>query len=1261
MERKKKKQQQQGGESGGGGGRGAKSRGGGGSGGSKRVVIAWEDAMHDSDDDVKSAQVVRSSVAVAAVKPQSDNTVKKTKSAKQKTGKVNSRAEVAEDAGENDAQNVKKEKKKKAKQEKQQQQKKKPDLKISELELKQREEKKKQKEKKKLAKQEKQAKKKADIDDDGHIDDDVAFDSDDIADDDDNEDAESNSDSGGDFDGLSLSDAHGFVMIDLENDMDELALVADMASGGGSSSALLHFVKSEIKKSKKDKKKKKQDKALATTTDPGKKPAKTGGKQEKSKKEKKSSAGKEVASRTDSFALIDRDEDDDISSAIQDLQLHKSKKDKKDKKKLKSKSVVVVDVVSTSAKAGKNAESVTIREEVNSVNVAAAADAEEKVSVKKAAKQAKNEAKLLQEATLKSERRKERGRKAKGDNATQDFDDRSFDKKKTTGTPVYVEYVEHESVLKGLENGTYFQGRLRVNSRYRMDGYVTVDGISMDILVKGMEDRNRAFDGDLVAIELLPDAEWKPLKTEKEKEGEESKPLVKPTSSSAPIDTNKLHSLWLPSIESAKCFVEHQEGEEKQVGNDNSVKTKFAVIKEKIAAFQLRPTGKVVYILAQGNTQGFIGSLEPKTKPKDADTPLSSEDSYAYFNAQDERLPRRIQIPRLQLPDEFVSHPLTYSKTMLCFCRIKSWSTKYKSPMGEFVKTLGEYTGIESGISAILMRHGLLSHTLDFDSEILDELDAKYGVSGEKWTIPDEEVQKRRDFRHFQIFSIDPYNARDLDDALHIRALNSERTKFEIGVHIADVTHFIEPGLLLDKEAQDRATSVYLVNRVLPMLPRVLCEKLCSLQPQVDRLAFSVVWQMNADGTLVDGCEPWFGKSIIRSCCKLDYGSAQRMLDGSINNDNVELWEEDRRPIVGENAQITNASVIQSVKDLWAVGKRRRESRFDTGAISLNNVKIVFTLDDKGNPTTFGSYQLKDSNRLVEEYMLLANYLVAQQLLRAHGPLAFVRNHAPPITIAMEQTLEQLQENKMELDGTTTKSLSESLEQVRVKHGETAYVIAQALIIKPMKPAEYMVAGNGDSPEAWRHYALNIPYYTHFTSPIRRYADVVVHRLLQESLTCGDSLPVDDPTRDVSGLLQAFTAVSQNCNDKKTTAKHAETECDLVFLCAYVKHHGAVEVTGVVMSTGPQSFTVYIMELGLEERIFLKNANLTGTYDEKTSNLAIRLRESKPKQGDKTSTAGNGTSKPIQLSFMKKLRLRMFATEKMPLKLEFTVLGEQST
>ncbi|CAI5732332.1 unnamed protein product [Peronospora destructor] len=611
---------------------------------------------------------------------------------------------------------------------------------------------------------------------------------------------------------------------------------------------------------------------------------------------------------------------------------------------------------------------------------------------------------------------------------------------------------------------------------------------------------------------------------------------------------------------------------------------------------------------------------------------------------------------------------------MLCFCRIKAWPTKHQSPTGEFVKTVGEYTGIETGISAVLSKHGLQTHTLDFDSSILNKLNEKYGMSGEKWEIPEEEFQKRRDFRETQIFSIDPYNARDLDDALHIRALNDTRTKFEIGVHIADVAHFIEHNSLLDLEARSRGTSVYLVNRVLPMLPRILCEKLCSLQPQVDRLAFSVLWQMNLDGTLVEGVEPWFGKSIIRSCCKLDYGSAQKMLDGSITGENVDEWEEDRRPIPGANPTITNVTVVQSVKDLWSIGENRRTMRFETGAMSLNDVKLVFSLDAKGNPIRYGSYELKNSNRLVEEYMLLANYLVAQQLLRAHGPLAFLRHHPPPVSRSMDQILEKLDKSDMKLDGRSTKQLTESLEQIRRVCGETTFVVVQALIIKPMKPAEYMVAGNGVSPDSWRHYALNIPYYTHFTSPIRRYADVVVHRLIQESLVGVLSSNNDTSASAVTeSRMVELTSVAQNCNEKAMTAKNAEKECDNIFLCAFVQHHGDIEVTGVVVSMGQKSFTVYILELGLEQRLFLQEKCLTGSWNEKTLQLSIRLpaprkiidaKEDLLESGNQDAVDKKVTrtvsSELIKLSFMKHLRLHMSTTKKMPLALTFSVIGEKS-
>ncbi|DAZ94954.1 TPA: hypothetical protein N0F65_000333 [Lagenidium giganteum] len=869
---------------------------------------------------------------------------------------------------------------------------------------------------------------------------------------------------------------------------------------------------------------------------------------------------------------------------------------------------------------------------------------------------------------------------------TADDSNNSRSKRSNREAVTYEEYLSQELTMQKLEEGKLFQGKLRVNPQYRNNGWVTVDGVSADILIEGMSHRNRAMDNDLVAVELLPESEWKQLNAEDDRAEVKLRPNLSPTASA---DTQVLTSLWRPNVNAEKCFIKKQASHD-STSSSNPLKSASSVVNQAILTKKLRPVGKVVFVLASGNEHGFVGQLEPKTRVTSMDEPLPPQDDYAYFNAQDLRLPRRIRIPRLQLPDEFVQRPLAYSLQMMCFCRIKTWSTGHNAPKGEFIKTLGEYTGIESGISAILMQFGLTSHAIDFSSLILDELDAKYGVSGDQWEISAEEIAKRRDFRKYQIFSIDPYNARDLDDALHVRALDPEGKAFEIGVHIADVTHFMEEGSLLDKEAQERATSVYFVNRVLPMLPRVLCEKLCSLQPRVDRLAFSVVWQMNSDGTLVENTTPWYGKSIIRSCCKLDYGSAQMMLDGHITADNIAKWEVDRRP-TGENPDITCSTVIEAVRNLWKIGKERRAMRFATGAISLNDVKITFKLDANGNPDQFGTYEQKDSNHLVEEYMLLANYLVAQRLLQFHGPLAFIRHHPPPVDNSLQQALALLSENHVDIDGSSAKSLSDTLEKTHELHGDTMYTVAQALLIKPMKPAEYMVAGNGHSPEAWRHYALNIPYYTHFTSPIRRYADVVVHRLLQESvILTEEEAEMDDETR--SKRLQEFSNVASNCNEKKMTAKKSEKACDLLFLCAYVKHKGEVVVRGAVIGFGKQSFTVHLMDLGIEHRVFVKDLKgSTAEWNEATKQLTLRMsvkkRKSKGRKKAVSSTAededevaavltqdddGGGeeqtmptaneqadnASVRIPLTFAKMLAFRLKVTQKMPMELVYQLVGE---
>eukprot|EP01035_Chromulina_nebulosa_P017433 gene17433-22985_t len=220
-----------------------------------------------------------------------------------------------------------------------------------------------------------------------------------------------------------------------------------------------------------------------------------------------------------------------------------------------------------------------------------------------------------------------------------------------------------------------------------------------------------------------------------------------------------------------------------------------------------------------------------------------------------------------------------------------------------------------------------------------------------EWQIPLDEINKRKDLRDYRIFTIDPPTAKDLDDAVHIQEL-ADGT-YSVGVHIADVSYFLEEDTALDLEARNRATSVYLVQKVIPMLPPILCEQLCSLNPNVDRLAFSCIFKMNQDGTLCDD-KPWFGKTVIRSCAKLDYPTAQRMIDGVIpltNNDDFlknlsnDTWEDKRRPI-GQDAY----KLVKDVLLLHQLAVPRRQLRLNNGALVIQNSKLTFSLDHHGNP-----------------------------------------------------------------------------------------------------------------------------------------------------------------------------------------------------------------------------------------------------------------------------------------------------------------------
>jgi len=490
-----------------------------------------------------------------------------------------------------------------------------------------------------------------------------------------------------------------------------------------------------------------------------------------------------------------------------------------------------------------------------------------------------------------------------------------------------------------------------------------------------------------------------------------------------------------------------------------------------------------------------------------------------------------------------------------------SWHATNKWPPCTNVKLLCGTCNVQDETKALLVENEV-DHG-PFPPAVLKDVETSVqsgrfvdNTTGDMGWKPTQEMYKgRRDYRKQRIFTIDPTTAKDLDDALHITPLPDGRV--EIGVHIADVSHFIEENSAVDEEALKRATTVYLVNDVIPMLPRPLCEIACSLNENVERLAFSCVWKMNLDGTLPKKGDIWYGRTVIKSCSRLDYATAQNIIDKKVANGEQQVdekyWPKSRQPTGGH----TIDEVAADVRLMHKVAMARRALRFENGALALNGIKLAFQLEDDGEtPKLCAPYPLRDSNRLIEEFMLLANYLVAQRLItHAHGR-ALLRNHSPPLELGMQQVVDVSRESYgFEIDTTNSNTLQSSLSRLSRECDDPLVVqcVTESLMT-PMRPAEYIAAGELDAVE-WQHFALNIPYYTHFTSPIRRYPDVIVHRLLQATL--------DDNVDDYPLNQNEINTQAGHCNDMRMNAKKAQERSDRVFLSLYLKENPIKSTLGV--------------------------------------------------------------------------------------------------
>ncbi|KAL7550644.1 hypothetical protein ACHAWF_016364 [Thalassiosira exigua] len=845
------------------------------------------------------------------------------------------------------------------------------------------------------------------------------------------------------------------------------------------------------------------------------------------------------------------------------------------------------------------------------------------------------------------------------------------------------------------------RGKLRVAPARNGAAFVACDRGSRrkDVVVADERDRNRALDGDLVFVELLPEEEGAggegvgaERDTRRGGGGATVADYVAGCVAGLQLNDGK-ESLTSTVGEGESGDVEGEEGAE--MWHDDEVQMRLwdpAVNLRKRSSVssqggrsdrsssETQRKGRVIHILppkaGAGEQPSELNPGKGRSCGEQKAPRRTIVGTLTRLPNQGDRggryllVPTNKSLPRFMCPTSAKPDGGDDAADSATLYRAEyvhgSWrSTDRWPPCARVSRLCGSCT-VSDETTALLVEHGV-DHC-EFSPAVLRDVEeavrsGRFYDRGEMGWKPSEAMRRgRRDYRDRRMFTIDPTTAKDLDDAVHIERLPDGRV--EVGVHIADVSHFVRPGSAVDAEALKRATTVYLVNDVIPMLPRPLCEVACSLNEDVERLAFSCVWRMNEDGTLAKkkgGREDvWYGRSVIKSCARLDYATAQNIIDGKVafgeRAVDETLWQQSRQPTGGH----TLDEVAGDVRLMHKVAMARRKLRFENGALALNGVKLSFQLEEDGEtPKLCAPYPIRDSNRLIEEYMLIANYLVAQRLItHAHGR-ALLRNHSPPIEQGLQQVVDVSKESfDFSIDTTNSATLQESLSRLsRECDDELVVQCVTESLVTPMRPAEYVAAGELDEAE-WQHFALNIPYYTHFTSPIRRYPDVIVHRLLQATL--------DDEVDDFPLDQKEIHSAASHCNDMRMSAKKAQERSDRVFLSLYLKEHPISSVLGVCLGVGEKTFTVFVPSLGMSTRVFLQEHedefNINAYVDAGGKRRIVISPKSNPMPGmEPVAGEATGTSwKSLDIRVFTKLDVACTCKMQPPIDVRVKVVGPWS-
>ncbi|XP_015934710.1 DIS3-like exonuclease 2 [Arachis duranensis] len=864
-----------------------------------------------------------------------------------------------------------------------------------------------------------------------------------------------------------------------------------------------------------------------------------------------------------------------------------------------------------------------------------------------------------------------------------------------------------EAVEMALEKGDVFKASFRVNAHNRLEAYCKVDGLPTDVLISGIPAQNRAVEGDIVAITMDSFSSWTKMKgsnrtcnnyatpedcsllteaddvagniykgkgeLDKDKDTnydsadcrnrpsqnqEDTEVYPNPNDSChfpekkyAYEDSGSLGPVsHLDPVRPANDSFDGQNNAAFESLNMSSCSKQIEVISavqkmcSLVNAFpSKRPTARVVAIIEKSpRRERIVGQLNVKqwisvkgVSRKDAkkNKNLVSDNEYIQLTPIDPKFPKMMLFVR-DLPEHIKKRLQSGDVTTemdLIAAQLYDWGEESLFPRAHILHVFGKGSKVQTHLDAILFQNTICES--EFSPEAMTCLPCF------PWEVPEKELQSRLDLRNLCIFTIDPSTATDLDDALSIEKLPNGNCR--VGVHIADVSYFVLPGTVLDDEAQFRSTTVYMLQKKIPMLPALFSDNIGSLNPGVDRVAVSMLLDINPAGDVVNR---WIGRSVIQSCCKLSYELAQNIIDGAVDFESSNIIGESYPKVHG---QFGWPDIITSVKSLCEISNVLKQKRFNDGALRLENPKVAFLFDEYGLPYDLILSERKESNFLVEEFMLLANTTAAEVICRVYPDNALLRRHPEPNMRKLRDFVAFCQKHGLKLDTSSSGQFHRSLELIKekLKDDSVLFDILISYATRPMQLACYFCSGQlKERKHEWGHYALAVPFYTHFTSPLRRYPDIVVHRTLlaaleaeelylkhrkallvnkeEELQRCFTGIIFDkNAAESVEGREALSAAASKHgvpsteiladvaayCNERKLASRNVKDACDKLYMWHFLKKEILLSEARV-LGLGPRFMSIYIQKLAIEQRIYYDEVEgLSVEWLEATSSVVLSM------------------------------------------------------